>query len=482
MADTTLPITAEELDLARAAGLLGLLQRLLDHIQKLERWNRELQARLAQNSQNSSRPPSQDLPGARPGGEKGGGGGKPGARPGHKGTNRDLLPPEQVDAFVTRDPEGCDRCGLDLSLAPRRDLERWQITELPEIRPQVTEFQLWAKRCPCCGAITWGRLPGTGPRSAFGPNLQATVCLLSGEYHLSFSQVHNLLKDVFHLSMSSGSIQACRRTGTQASTPACQAPLAEARAATVVHADETGFESCQGTRMWLWVAVAPGAEVFLVLPGRAHAQAVGLLGQGYSGVIQRDRWRPYERFPKADHQLCWAHIRRNLQGLIETMGEAAVQAAMLKLASDKAFVLWRKFQAGQIPRKVLIQQMKPIRLEFRERLQRIRADPKRPGKSRALTVDLLRQETSLWTYLHREAVQPTNNAERALRPAVIWRKISYGARFPDDCRFVGTILTILGSAKRKGVDARAWLTSAIRAVRSGEKPPLLLPACSAARS
>jgi len=90
---------------------------------------------------------------------------------------------------------------MDLALAPRQRLERWQVTELPEIRPLVTEFQLWEKRCPCCGASTWGHLPGTGPRSAFGPTLQATVSLLSGAYHLSFSQVQNLLKNVFHLSI-----------------------------------------------------------------------------------------------------------------------------------------------------------------------------------------------------------------------------------------------------------------------------------------
>lgn len=152
MADPVLLITAEETERLRAAGLTDFLERLdrfmgqVKDLFKLAQQQatqiQELKARLGQHSQNSSKPPSQDPPGARPGTEKGPGGGKPGARPGHKGTHRDLLSPEQVDAFVTRDPEGCDRCGQDLSLAPRRDLERWQVTELPEIRPQVTEFQL----------------------------------------------------------------------------------------------------------------------------------------------------------------------------------------------------------------------------------------------------------------------------------------------------------------------------------------------------
>ena len=75
--------------------------------------------------------------------------------------------------------------------------------------------------------------------------------------------------------------------------------------------------------------------------------------------------------------------------------------------------------------------------------------------------------------MQRDHVQPTNNAaERALRPAVIWRKIIYGARFPEGCRFVGNILTVVGSARRRGLDAQAWLTSAIQVFRLGEEPPL----------
>jgi transposase len=348
---------------------------------------------------------------------------------------------------------------------------------LPELRPTVTEFQLWEKRCPCCGARAWGQLPGNGPRSAFGPNLQATVSLFSGAYHLSFSQVHNLLKDVFHLSMSIGSIQACRKVAPQASAPACQALLTETRAASVLHADETGFEQCHGTRMWLWVAVTPGAEVYLVLPGRGHAQAESLLGSGFSGVIHRDRWKPYERFGQAHYQLCWAHIRRNLQGLIEVPGETAVQAAMMKLASDRAFALWRAFQAGDLPRLRLARQMRPIRDEIHDRLRYILTDSGSTRRGLALAADLLRQEASLWTYVRRKGVDPTNNAaERSLRPAVIWRKISYGARFPEGCRFLATILTILASARRRGLDPRVWLANAIRAVRQGEGSPLLLPA------
>jgi transposase len=450
---------------------------LRDENTALKEENRELKARLGQDSHNSSKPPSGDPPWKPPRSGNVPTGRKRGAQPGHPGHHRELLPLDQVDKVVTRDPEACANCGFDLMRSPRLDMERWQVTEIPEIKPEVTEFQLGKKCCPCCHAWNCGTLPGNGPRSAFGPNLQATACLMSGKYKLTFQLVHNLLTDVFHVPISVGSIQACRRAGTQACAPAVEACKAEVKAAPLIHADETGFEKCQGERMWLWVATTATAEVFLVLPGRGFAQAAELLGERYSGTIVRDRWQPYEQFPLASHQLCWSHLRRNIQAILETKGETGVQAAMLKLASDKAFACWERFKAGELNREQLIHQMKPIREEFRNRLGLIRADPAAPRKGLRLAKDMLRQEASLWTYLTQPSCPPTNNnAERSLRPAVIWRKITYGANVPDGCRFVGSILTIIGTARKRGVDVRGWLGEAIRAFREGKPPPLLTPA------
>jgi hypothetical protein len=166
-----------------------------------------------------------------------------------------------------------------------------------------------------------------------------------------------------------------------------------------------------------------------------------------------------------------------LQGLIEVPGETAVQAAMVKLTSDRAFRLWRSFQAGILPRLQLARRMRPIRNEIHDRLRFILTHSGSTRRGKAMAKDLLRQEPHLWTYVLREDVCPTTHAaERSLRSAVIGRKITYGARNPAGCRFVASILTILASARRRGLDPRAWLTTAIGAVRQGEGPPLLLPA------
>ncbi len=158
----------------------------------------ELETRLRQNSSNSSRPPSSDPPWApppppavkcQPSGRK------PGGQPGHVAHQRVLLPPEQADRLVSVWLEQCRHCGMALpqsgmALPQSADLvasapERHQMSELPPVQIEVTEYQLQRVRCPCCGKETQAGLPPDVPTGAFGPRLQVAVALLSGRYHLS---------------------------------------------------------------------------------------------------------------------------------------------------------------------------------------------------------------------------------------------------------------------------------------------------------
>ena len=225
--------------------------------------------------------------------------------------------------------------------------------------------------------------------------------------------------------------------------------------------------------MWLWAAITPGAELFLLRSGRGKDAARDLLGEGFAGVLHRDRWRPYEALVAATHQLCWAHLRRDFQAMLEAGGETGVQGAMLLLASDRAFAWWRRLLDGEVSRVGLARAMAPIRWEVRERLARIR-DGDGPRKARGTARDLLRQEASLWTYVGRDGAVPTNNeAERGIRKAVLWRKGSFGANAEAGCRFVERILTVVGTARRRAIEVLAWLTGAIRTFEAGRVAPTL---------
>jgi len=432
----------------------------------------ELEAQGKQNSGNSSKSPSSDMgrkrkPPVDPSGRKRGG------QPGHAGQTRELAPPEEVDEIVDQDPSACENCGASLEQEPRIDAFLRQVTETPWYKAFVKEFRLWLKVCSKCGKTTRGQMPKNMPGGAFGPQLQARIGLLSGRYRLTRRETRSLAKDLFGVRMSLGSVQACCNAVSAAVVETDAAIHVEVNQAPEVYVDETGFGRCGDYRMWLWVATSDDAEVFRLLPGRGRDQAKALLEEGYAGLIHRDRWKPYELFKHALHQLCHSHIRRDFQSMLESMGETGTQGCMLKMASDRAFHLWHEFEQGEITRKELIRSTKPIQDEIWQRLEILRNGLDTTKKARGTAKDLLRQWSSLWTYVHCGG-SPTNNAaERSIRKAVLWRKVSLGADSEGGCRFVERMLTIAGTARKRGVDLLDWLTRAIQAKIEGLPAPVL---------
>lgn len=150
--------------------------------------------------------------------------------------------------------------------------------------------------------------------------------------------------------------------------------------------------------MWLWAAASGGTEVFRWLPGRGGEQAKDLLGETFSGIIHRDRWKPHEQLPHARNQLCHAPIRRHLQAILEGKGKPPLKAPC-----------------------------------------------------------------SGWD----------NEAELALRKAVLWRRGCIGVNSEEGARFVERILSLAGTARRRGLDLLAWLTRALQADLDGLPAPAL---------
>lgn len=435
----------------------------------------ELEEQLRQNCRNSSKPPSSDM--GRRKVPKAATGRKPGGQPGHTGTTREVVPPEKVDEVVDQDPEACANCGTPLEKAPRMDADIRQIVEMPEFKAFLREFRLWRKRCPKCGGFTRGKMPPGSPKGAFGPRIQATTALLSGRFRLSRREVQALMRLMAGVNLSLGSVQACCEAASEAMASTHADLHAQVKSADSAHADETGFGRCGELRMWLWAATSGLTEVFRLLPGRGGEQAKDLLGASFFGILHRDRWKPYEHLPNARSQLCHAHLRRHFQAMLEGSGETATQGAMLKLASDRAFHYWHAYLRGEIDRVGLIQRMAAIQREIRHRLVILRDHPATQQKARGIAKDLLRQWESLWTYVHHEGAVPTNNeAERALRKAVLWRKGSFGVNSLQGAAFVERILTLAGTTRRRGLDLLDWLTRAIQADLEENPAPSLRPA------
>jgi len=437
----------------------------------------ELEARLGQNSSNSSRPPSSDRPGTRPSPKPAASGRRPGGQPGHPGQYRALLPPEQVTHTVRRVPPACAGCGATLPQAagPTDPAdERQQVVEVPPVAAVVIEYQLAARRCGRCGHLTRATLPAEAGGSGFGPRLTAIGALLTGRYRLSKREAAACMGDLCGVEVAVGSVSAMEQTVSAALEPV----VAEARAAVarapVANLDETGWRQAR-QRVWLWTAVTATLTVFHIDPSRGGKVAQALLGGAWAGIVGSDRGTMYSWVDRARRQVCWAHLKRDFQKLVDWGPGARPVGTQLLALEGAVFEQWHRFRRGEIDRATLHQEMVPLQAALRQVLEAavVGSDAKAAG----VCGELLKLWPALWTFVWVEGVEPTNNvAERALRPAVLWRKGSFGTHSAAGSRFAERMLTVAASCRQQQRPLLDMLVHALEAARCGTPPPSLLPA------
>ena len=438
---------------------------------------RDLEARLGQTSANSSRPPSSDPPQAPAKRRSPPSGRKRGGQPGHRGACRGLLLVEQVDEVVVVVPEACRHCEQPLpELTGRHHARVWrhQVVELLPLAVRVTEYQMAVRRCPVCGKRTRADLPAGVPRRPFGARLTAVIALLSGRYRLSRREVRQLLRDLWQVRVSLGAVLRQEQAQSAALEPMVEEARAAVQQAAVVNMDETGWRQEQ-RRAWLWTVVTPSLTVFVIAPSRGGAVVDELLGADYAGVVGSDRWSAYNRFAADRRALCWAHLKRDFRALVDRGGDAEPIGRWGLAEIERLFALWHGFRAGEFNRPELQRRLIPLQARLGRLLRRGQDSP--DGKAAALCGQVRKWWPGLWTFARLEGVEPTNNvSERALRPAVLWRKGSFGSDSAAGSQFAERLLTVVATCRQEGRPLLAFLVAAGEAALQGTAPPSLLPA------
>ncbi len=465
---------------ARIAELEDQVTLLLKAVRDLQEEVADLRAQLKQNSRNSSRPPSQDPPWSKPSGSSSTApsGRKPGGQPGHPGKTRVAIEPERATHIERVSPGDCKSCGQVLDPGDLLRKPGWVHTvfEIPALQIEATRYELEACCCPACGGWTKAQLPPGVPRGMAGPNLQALIAYATGKLRVSRRNLRDFLA-AMGLEVSLGTLQTILEGMSEALEAPTREVVAHVQASPMIHGDETGYGRNRLGRWWLWAASCLGAVAFRLAAGRGTEQLAELIPLDYGGILHRDRWRPYEHLLEADHQLCHAHLRRAFQGLIDRGGKAERVGKWLLDENTRMFSLWHGFRDGSLDRASLCGAMGPIQMRMRRCLKRIMTDPVADRKARALARDLLRQWDHLWTFVAIKGVEPTNNeAERVLRPAVLWRKGSFGVRSLAGARWVERILTVLGTASKRKIPIIDFLQRASLARLHGLDAPSLITA------
>lgn len=472
--------------------VLFMSQRLEEQaarIKQQEERIRELEERLNQSSKNSSKPPSSDVFGQSSSRQKkdkkrkSQGSRKPSSR-----QVRKLQPSEACDRVEEVLPSVCAACGASLSGHDPHP-HRHQEIEVPPITPMVIEYRLHQLRCMSCSHLTRASLPTGVSPSGYGERLSAIVTLLSGPYRQSYRQVCGLMDELFEVSLSRGAVGRLRTEMSEALSAPVAAAQAYVHSQPVLYSDETSFP--QGnrdggnpnrTKGWMWVLVTPLVSFFEVVLSRSQQTAKELIGESYSGIVTSDRYSAYGWIALTHRQLCWAHLKRDLTAMAERIGVSHDIGVALLRRQHRLFRWWHRVRDGNLSREQFIAQVTHLRKGFKAELEdaaeiHIEPDEKSPlAKTVRTCRRLLKVEPALWTFVETVGVEPTNNdAERALRPAVIWRKTSFGAQSQGGSQFVARLLTVTTSLKAQGRNILDFLAQACWAVRSGEQTPSLIP-------
>ena len=467
-------------DMADVRAQVSALERVLadqqERIGGLEAENAALRARIAEleqrlskNSRTSSKPPSSDPPWTKPRRR-----GSPkkrqrGGQPEHPGSNRALLSSDKVDRVEEHRPTCCEKCSallLGEDSAPRR----WQVIETPPVKPVVTEHRVHRLRCLACGHTTQGAVPPE-MASAFGTRVHATAAWLTGGLGISKRNVQELLSTLFGLELSLGSISAMeRRVADALETPYAEA-WATARAAPVLHPDETPwYEDRQ--LAWLWVMATRQVTVFRIQARRNAEAAKEMLGEDFEGAACTDRHGAYNWIETRG--LCWAHLRRNFEAMAETPG-GEWYGQRLRAAAGRVITPWYAHARGEIEAEAMFAAISEDRRQIEDVLGWAAAQvPFRRVQRQAQA--LLDRRDQLWTFLDVSDMPPDNNiAERALRRGVLWRKRSFGTDSSAGSRFAERILTAVETLRAQERDVVDFLTDAYAAHLSQQPSPSLLP-------
>jgi transposase len=452
--------------------LAALVVAQAEEIARLKARITELEARLNQNSRNSSKPPGSDSPFVKPAPKslRKKGVRRPGRPDGQPGATLERV--AVPDAVVVHEPEVCAGCGDHLAGRPVAGCERRQVVDLPEITPQVTEHRLVARRCPC-GQVTKALAPvGVAAPVQYGPRIAGlAVGLWHGQF-LAKARVAEIMGCVFGAPMAPGTVasMATRLAGRLGEfAGAVRDQIAQAP---VAGFDETGFR-VEGALRWVHCAQTGTYSLLTIHSkrGREAMDAAGVLPV-FRGVAVHDAWAPYDTYAHAGHALCAAHLLRELVAVTETGTEGEHGSkAMAAQAIDVLLRLKKLTEAAHAESR----EPGPVALAFgrialRSAAQIGRAatagrENKVIAKHNALFTRIDARLDDYLRFAHDPAVPFDNNAsEREIRMCKLRIKVSGSMRSTRGAEEFCRIRSYLQTTKKQGIGWLDALTDAMRAI------------------
>ena len=450
-----LPIISREILMSLSKErLVDVILFQTEQISILKKRIDELEVRLNANSSNSSKPPSSDSPFDKSAKKVSDKKGKPGAKKGHKGVRQQLLEPTDIKPLH---PDKCS-CG-NSEFIDAEPYYTHQHIELPEVLMKITHFVLYRGRCTCCGKTNRAVIPPEF-QSGYGSRLSAVIAELAGGHGDSRTIIQTFCSSVLGFQISLGTIQKILDRASEAIVPHYEAIGEQARQQAVNHADETSWR-LKGVLCWLWV-LASTTVVFFMIHRKRTKDAFKELVKDWAGILISDGYRAYTSWVGL-RQTCLAHLIRDAIKLSESKNEEIAKFGINALSE-----LRRLCHMAHAPPTV--GEWRAFYARFIKLITRHHGKKDDAGK---FSARLLREIDSLWVFLEKAGVSPTNNhAERMLRFAVCWRKRSYGNVSEKGHRWTERVLSLRQTCRLRSKRSFPVLVDAIDCYFKGVKPDL----------
>jgi transposase len=391
---------------------------------------------------------------------------KPGRAKGHPGSCR--ARPDHVDEEVEQKLSSCPSCGGPVGAL--KPLEQF-IEDIPPIRPWVTRVVTYAGTCSKCGPVR-SRHPAQvseaigAAATQLGPRAAALATDINKAFGLPVAKTCAVLREHFGLRITPGGLVHLEARLAARLRPTYQELLALIRRSQVVYADETSWW-VGGPGYWLWVFTTPHFTFYVVDESRGQEVVAGVLGESFSGILTSDCLPAYDKIKCLKHK-CYAHhlraIAMALEGKAETEGDF-LRKIRLVLKSAIAVGALR----NELPKTRYDELVANIERWADQLLSADHAD----RDEQRVANRLRKQREHLFTFLKHGGVDATNNAaERALRPAVVARKISCGNRTPRGRDTWQTLASIAATCK---LQRRSFASLLASTIPLGSPAPNLRP-------
>ena len=378
-------------------------------------------------SRNSSIPPSKDEnrpPRTRSLREKTGR--KPGGQKGRKGNTLKMVAiPDFIDEHI---PDFCSCCGEVLSSIPCEFVGKRQVMDLPEIKIQVTEHRILKRVCVCGHKNTAAYPIEANAPVSYGNNIQSLIGYLHTRQYIPFKRMEEFVKDVFNIPISEGGIHYLLNKLVDKAKPAYELIREKIKSTKelAVGTDETGVK-VGGDKYWAWTWQNEEATFISITDNRAGKSITANFETGFeNAVLVHDCWKSHFNTEALSHQVCIAHLLRELNYFTERYNhkwskvckELLLIAIHLKSKMIKTDYYIQNYQRATIEKRMSILLNYQISTDKKELI--------------TFQKRLVKYQDYLFTFLYHPKVPPDNNAsERAIRNIKVKQKVSGQFRTPE---------------------------------------------------